>query len=284
MSFIDPIELDRIVEMALQEDMPAGDVTTDSLVPPHVRASASFVPRKSGVIAGIGVARAVFGKVDESLDFTAHVADGDAVQGGETVATISGSMASILRAERIALNFMQRMSGIATMTAQFVAAVEGTNTAILDTRKTVPGLRSLDKAAVAAGGGRNHRRDLSDGVLIKDNHIAAMQAEGLNLQQIVEQARAAAPPAMKIEIEVETLEAVQEALAGEPDIIMLDNMSLDDMRRAADLCRGKCLTEASGNVTLETVRGIAKTGVDLISVGALTHSVHALDIGLDYND
>ncbi len=284
MQTIDPIELERVVDAALAEDLSGGDVTTDSLIQSDVEASARFVPRSHGVIAGLDVARAVFARVDPSVRYAARMVDGDAVEGGETVAIVSGSLGSILRAERVALNFMQRMSGIASLTAEYVAAVAGTEAAILDTRKTAPGLRTIDKAAVAAGGGRNHRRNLSDGVLIKDNHIAALRAEGLNLQQIVKQARAAAPHTVKVEVEVETLDEVAASLEGGADIVMLDNMSIADMRAAAGMCRGKCLTEASGNVTLETVREIAETGVDMISVGALTHSVKALDIGLDFDE
>ncbi len=284
MPTIDPIEHGRIVDAALSEDLSGGDVTTDSLVPPHIQASARFVPRTHGVIAGLDVASAVFSRIDNEVQFTPHLVDGDVVEGGETVAIVSGSLASILKAERVALNFMQRMSGIASMTAQFVAAVEGTDAVIVDTRKTVPGLRSLDKAAVTAGRGRNHRRNLSDGVLIKDNHIAALQAEGMGLQQIIRRARAQAPHTVKIEVEVESLVEVEAAIDGGADIIMLDNMSTDDMREAVEMCEDQCLTEASGNVSLSTVREIAETGVDMISVGALTHSVEALDIGLDFDE
>ncbi len=281
---IDTLELERVVDAALTEDLSGGDVTTDSLVPPHIQASARFVPRTHGVIAGLDVARAVFARVDSEVQFTPHLIDGDVVEGGETVAIVSGSLASILKAERVALNFMQRMSGIASLTAQFVAAVDGTDAAIVDTRKTVPGLRALDKAAVVAGRGRNHRRNLSDGVLIKDNHIAALQAEGMGLQQIIRRARAQAPHTVKIEVEVESLVEVQAALEGGADIIMLDNMRIDEMREAVEMCQDQCLTEASGNVTLDSVRQIAQTGVDIISVGALTHSVEAMDIGLDFDE
>ena len=280
---LDPVELDRVVDAALAEDLFGGDVTTDALIPRHMEASARFVPRAIGVIAGLDVARAVFARVDASLRFTPHLVDGDVVEGGETVAIVSGNLASILRAERVALNFMQRMSGIASLTAKFVEAVSGTGAIIVDTRKTAPGLRSLDKAAVVAGGGRNHRRNLSDGVLIKDNHVAALQAEGMSLQQIIRRARAQAPHTVKIEVEVESLDEVPAAIEGGADIIMLDNMTLESMRSAVEMCRGKCLTEASGMVSLETVREIAGTGVDMISIGALTHSVKALDIGLDFD-
>ena len=279
---LDPVELNRVIDAALTEDLAGGDVTTDSLIPQHIEASANFVPRSPGVIAGLDVARTVFARVDSTLKFTPRLMDGDRVEGGETVAVVSGSLSSILRGERVALNFMQRMSGIASMTAKFVEAVSGTGAVIVDTRKTAPGLRTLDKVSVAAGGGRNHRRNLSDGVLIKDNHIAALQAEGMSLQQIIRRARAHAPHTVKIEVEVESLDEVPAAIEGGADIVMLDNMSTADMRTAVGLCKGKCLTEASGGVNLTTVRQIAETGVDMISVGALTHSVPALDIGLDF--
>jgi nicotinate-nucleotide pyrophosphorylase (carboxylating) len=280
---LDPIELERVVDAALTEDLSGGDVTTDALIPRHMQASARFVPRALGVIAGLDVAKAVFAKTDATLQFTPHLLDGDVVEGGETVATVAGNLASILRGERAALNFIQRMSGIASLTALFAEAVDGTGAVIVDTRKTAPGLRSVDKAAVFAGGGRNHRRNLSDGVLIKDNHVAALQAEGISLQQIIRRARAQAPHTVKVEVEVESLEEVSAALEGGADIIMLDNMNLESIRSAVEMCRGKCLTEASGMVSLETVREIAETGVDMISVGALTHSVKALDVGLDFD-
>jgi nicotinate-nucleotide pyrophosphorylase (carboxylating) len=278
----DPVELSQIIERALVEDLAGGDVTTDSLIPAHIEAAANLTPRGPGVIAGLQVAEAVFKRVDPSLQFKVRLVDGDVVEGGESVAVVSGSMASILKAERTVLNLVQRMSGIATLTARFVSAVSHTRAVIVDTRKTAPGLRSLDKYAVAAGGGRNHRRNLSDGVLIKDNHIAALQAEGFSLQQIIRRARATAPHTVKIEVEVESVEEVPAAIEGGADIIMLDNMSTDSMRRAVEMCRDRCLTEASGGITIGNVGEVAETGVDIISIGALTHSVEAMDIGLDF--
>ena len=278
----DPVELSQIIERALVEDLAGGDVTTDSLIPAHIEAAANLTPRGPGVIAGLQVAEAVFKRVDPSLQFKVRLVDGDVVEGGESVAVVSGSMASILKAERTVLNLVQRMSGIATLTARSVGAVAHTRAVIVDTRKTAPGLRSLDKYAVAAGGGRNHRRNLSDGVLIKDNHIAALQAEGFSLQQIIRRARATAPHTVKIEVEVESVEEVPAAIEGGADIIMLDNMSTDSMRRAVEMCRDRCLTEASGSITIGNVGEVAETGVDIISIGALTHSVQALDIGLDF--
>jgi nicotinate-nucleotide pyrophosphorylase (carboxylating) len=277
-----PHELELIIDRALAEDAGGGDVTTSVLIPQHLQGTASFVAREPGVLAGVEVALAVCRRADPLLRTQAKLLDGDRLEGGETVATVSGSMASILMAERTALNFIQRMSGIATATSRYVEAVKGTNAAIVDTRKTVPGLRTLDKYAVVAGGGRNHRMDLADGVLIKDNHIAALQREGFTLAQIIKRARSKAPHTVKIEVEVESVSEAKVAADAGADIIMLDNMSIPDMTEAVSLVKGKCLVEASGGVRLENVRQIAETGVDLISVGALTHSVEALDVGLDY--
>ena len=277
-----PHELDAIIDRALAEDLGGGDVTTAALIPPHLRGAASFVAKEPGVLAGVDVALAVCRRVDPGLQTAARLLDGDRLEGGETLATVSGPMASILMAERTALNFIQRMSGIATATARYAQAVEGTRATIVDTRKTAPGLRALDKYAVAVGGGRNHRRNLADGVLIKDNHIAALMAEGFTLAQVIRRARSKAPHTVKIEVEVESVAAAKVAVEAGADIVLLDNMPVDEMREAVRLVSGKCLLEASGGVTLETVAGIAATGVDMISVGALTHSVKALDIALDY--
>ena len=274
-------ELESIVRRALHEDLSAGDVTTASLVPHDVQAAARVIPQQSGVIAGIQVAMTVFRAVDDSLATAPMLSDGARVQGGETAAEVRGRLASILMAERTALNFMQRMSGIATLTARYVEAVSGSEAEILDTRKTAPGLRSLDKYAVAAGGGRNHRHNLGDGVLIKDNHVAALRARGADVADIIQRARAGAPHTLKIEIEVESVDEAREAIEAGADIILLDNMPVDEMRQAARLAKGRCLTEASGNVTIENVAQIAATGVNMISVGALTHSPPAMNIGLE---
>ena len=279
---IPPHILEDAIDRALAEDASNGDVTTSALIPPHIEGRASFAVRGPGVLAGVDVALAVCRRVDPKLVVVAKLLDGDRVEGGETVATVSGSMASILMAERTALNFIQRMSGIATMTARFVDAVKGTDAVIVDTRKTAPGLRTLDKYAVTMGGGRNHRMNLADGVLIKDNHIAALQKEGFTLAQIIKRAKSKAPHTVRVEVEVESIAEARVAAEAGADIIMLDNMTPAQMREAVKLVKGKCIVEASGGVRLETVRQIAETGVDLISVGALTHSVEALDIGLDY--
>ena len=275
-------ELNETIDRALAEDVASGDPTTTALIPPHLQGTARLTAREPGVLAGIQVALAVFTRLDAAIETTAALLDGDRLEEGSVVGTVRGPLAGILGAERTALNFLQRMSGIATMTDRFVAAVRGTNASIVDTRKTAPGLRALDKMAVAIGGGGNHRRNLGDGILIKDNHCAALEAEGVSLPQIIRQARVRTSHTLRIEVEVESVEEVRAALEAGADIVMLDNMGVDEMREAVKIAEGRALTEASGNVTLENVREIAETGVDLISVGSLTHSVRALDIGLDY--
>ena len=276
-----PGVLEAVIDRALEEDLGDGDVTTSALVPAHATGEARLVAHEAGVLAGLPVAMAVFRRVDASLSTVELMSDGNAIDDGECAGTVAGSLASILMAERTALNFLQRMSGIATLTSTYVKAADGTNAQILDTRKTAPGLRALDKYAVAAGGGRNHRLNLGDGVLIKDNHIAALRADGAGTAKIIQIARENSPHALKIEIEVESVVEARAAIDGGADIVMLDNMSLDEIAEAARIARGRCLTEVSGGVTLDRVAEIAATGVDLISVGALTHSVKALDIGLD---
>jgi nicotinate-nucleotide pyrophosphorylase (carboxylating) len=277
-----PGNLDVFIDRALEEDSVGADVTTNSLIPPHLEARAFLVPKEPGILAGLEVAAETFRRVDPNLVYTQKLLDGDRVEGGEIVATISGSMASILTAERTALNFLQRMSGIATLTDQYIRAVKGTSSSITDTRKTVPGLRLLDKYAVSIGGGRNHRMSLADGVLIKDNHLAALQAEGIDLGQAIKRARARAPHTVKIEVEVESIEAAIAAANAGADIVMLDNMSSTDMRTAVDQIAAHCTVEASGGITLANVAEVAQSGVDIISIGALTHSPRALDISLDY--
>jgi nicotinate-nucleotide pyrophosphorylase (carboxylating) len=277
-----PRDLDVFIDRALEEDAVGADVTTSALIPPHFVARASIVPKEPGILAGLEVAAATFRRVNPELAFTQKLLDGDRVEGGEVVATVTGSMASILTAERTALNFLQRMSGIATLTAEYVKAIEGTTSTITDTRKTVPGLRLLDKYAVSIGGGRNHRMNLNDGVLIKDNHLAALAGEGVSLGQAIKRAKARAPHTVKIEVEVESVEAALAAASAGADIVMLDNMSPEEMRTAVDQIAADCIVEASGGITLENVAEVARSGVDIISVGALTHSVRAMDISLDY--
>ena len=269
-------ELQRIVETALREDIGTGDVTTLSTVDPATVSRAELVAKEDFVLAGIQVAEKVFRTLDSEVSFEALVEDGQSVRRGDVLAWIRGSAAVLLQGERVALNLLQRMSGIATMTAAFVREVEGTRATIVDTRKTMPGLRVLDKYAVRAGGGTNHRTSLYDGVLIKENHIRA--AGGITVA--IERARRRIPHTLKIEVETATLEEVAEALAAGADIILLDNMQLRQLEEAVALIGGKAKAEASGGVNLETVRAIAETGVDLISVGALTHSCRAVDISM----
>ena len=271
-------EVRSIVRRALEEDMPWGDVTTETFVPEDARAGARFVVKEPGVICGLGVAEVVFAELDPSLHFESVVPDGNPASPGDAVAEVRGSARSILMGERTALNLLQRMSGIATATSRYVAAVAGTGATIIDTRKTAPGLRALDKYAVRCGGGSNHRFSLSDGVLLKDNHLVAI---GDSLSAALRSARCAVPHTIRVEVEVDRLDQIEPALEGGADIILLDNMSPDELRRAVELIAGRALTEASGGITLESVCDVARSGVDLISVGALTHSVRALDIGLD---
>jgi nicotinate-nucleotide pyrophosphorylase (carboxylating) len=269
-----------IIRRALDEDIGRGDVTSQGVIPADATCSALVVARCPGVIAGARVAQMVFEETDPAIDVGAQVADGELVDKGGAIADVRGPARSVLMAERTALNFLQRMSGIATLTRRYVNAVAGTKARILDTRKTAPGLRCLDKWAVALGGGVNHRFGLYDGILIKDNHLRI--AGGV--AAAVAAARKAAPQGLKIQVEVETLEQVRQALAAGADALLFDNMSPGDLRRAIELARGRALTEASGGVTLENVREVADTGVDFISIGALTHSAPALDIALDIVD
>lgn len=268
--------LDRIIENALAEDIHTGDITTLAVVPMKGTARARLIAKEELVLAGIDVAARVFHQLDPAIVFRALHPDGAHCQAGTMLAELTGDSAALLQGERVALNLLQRMCGTATLTARYVAAVHGTRARIVDTRKTTPGLRVLDKYAVRVGGGINHRTGLYDGVLIKENHIAA--AGGI--EEAVGRARAYIPHTMKIEVETESLAEVAEALAAGADIIMLDNMDCETMKAAVALIGGKALVEASGGVNLETVRRIAETGVDIISVGALTHSARAMDISM----
>lgn len=272
---------EELVDHALAEDWAWGDVTTQALIPAEAEGKASFIAKSAGVVAGIEVVHLVFARVDLSLEFRALLHDGDKLQRGTEIATVEGKVGSILRGERVALNFLQRLSGIATETSRYVEAVRGTKARIVDTRKTTPGLRFLEKYAVRAGGGQNHRVHLGDGILIKDNHLAALRARGIDLKAAIDLARKNAPHTLKIEVEVTTVEEAGEAIESGADIIMLDNMSVEEMRRAVKSIGSRVLVEASGGVTLDNVRSVAETGVDLISVGALTHSVKSLDISLE---
>jgi nicotinate-nucleotide pyrophosphorylase (carboxylating) len=270
------IEIDRIIQNALQEDIGSGDITTAATIDPGTVMRAELVAKENFVLAGIDVARRVFYRLDNEVAFENLNCDGRTVRRGEVFAWIKGDAATLLQGERVALNLLQRMCGIATLTSHFVEAVKGTQAVIVDTRKTTPGLRVLEKYAVRMGGGRNHRTSLYDGVLIKENHIAA--AGGI--ATAVSRARDRVPHVLKIEIETQNLKEVAEALEAGADIILLDNMDLPTLRQAVELVDGRVLTEASGGVNLDTVRDIAETGVNFISVGALTHSFRAMDISM----
>jgi nicotinate-nucleotide pyrophosphorylase (carboxylating) len=269
------------IAQAIAEDLGQGDVTTEALIPKTQQGKASIVVKAKGIIAGVEVAKQVFLKVDPELKMAILIEDGTEVKPGDIVAKIEGRVASILKAERVALNFLQRLSGIASETCHYVQAVKGLPVQITDTRKTTPGLRTLEKYAVRVGGGKNHRTHLGDGILIKDNHLAALRRQGLSIKEIVIKAHQKAPPELKIEVEVKTTQEAVEAAEAGADIIMFDNMGLEDMRQAVQLIKGRALIEASGGITLDRVRAVAETGVDLISIGALTHSVKALDISLE---
>jgi nicotinate-nucleotide pyrophosphorylase (carboxylating) len=269
-----------LIRRALAEDEAAADATS-GLLPADMRGTAIMLAKQNGVIAGVEVGLAVFREVDLDVAWFASLDDGTRVEAGQHIVTIKGRLASILRAERTALNFVQRMSGIATATRAYVDEIAGTNAALIDTRKTLPGLRLLDKYSVRMGGGRNHRMSLADGVLIKDNHIAAAATIRETIADLVARARATAPHTVRIEVECDTLEQVRQSVEAGADIVMLDNMSIEIMREAVSMCAGRVLTEASGGVTLAAVRTIAETGVDFVSAGAITHSVQALDISLD---
>ncbi len=277
----DTAQVRQLISRAIVEDRSRQDVTTKALIPKTQKSKATIMAKDSGVVAGTEIAKLVFLKVDPKLKLNILIKDGTEVRSGDVIATIEGKTSSILKAERVALNFMQRLSGIASETSHYVLAIKGLPVYVTDTRKTTPGLRTLEKYAVRAGGGKNHRMNLADGILIKDNHIASLRRRGLSIKEIIAKARIKSPPELKIEIEVKSPEeAVQAADAG-ADVIMLDNMNLEDMRRAVGLVKGRASMEASGGVTLENVRAVAETGVDLISIGALTHSPKTLDISLE---
>ena len=274
-------ETEALIDRALAEDTQGGDVTTNALIPNNLMGEARLVAEEDGILSGLEAALAVFRRVDPGVETHADLAEGGGLEPGMAIGSVSGPVASILTAERTALNFVRRLSGIATETSRYVREVAEYDVRILDTRKTTPGLRNLEKQAVAAGGGANHRRGLGDGVLIKDNHIEALRGQGMSLGETVGKARANAPHSLKIEVEIEDPNDVEEAISAGADILLLDNMSTTDMSSAVKLAGGRVLIEASGRVSLRNVREVAATGVDLISVGALTHSSRALDIGLD---
>jgi len=288
-------QIEEIIDRALAEDLGKGDVTTEALIHGDWQGTGSIVAKKEGILAGTEAAKQVFHRVDPELKVEILLEDGAKVKLGGKVARVSGSIASILKAERVALNFLQRLSGIASETNRYVTRVEGLPVRIMDTRKTTPGLRSLEKYAVRVGGGGNHRMNLGDGMLIKDNHLVALRSQGLNIKKIIAKARQNAPLSLRgakrrsnlqarqtqVEVEVGTVSEALEAVEAGADIVMLDNMNLEDMRKAVKSIHGRALIEASGGITLDNVRAVAETGVDFISIGALTHSAKALDISLE---
>jgi nicotinate-nucleotide pyrophosphorylase (carboxylating) len=278
----DAEEIRRVVQCALAEDVGGGDVTTLATIPATASARAVLLAREPIVAAGLPVAETVFGQLSSAIQISRAAQDGDRLKAGQALLRVSGPAQAILSGERVALNFLQRLSGIATLTCQYVDAIKGTRAQILDTRKTTPGLRRLEKYAVACGGGQNHRLGLFDQVLIKDNHLAALRNEPPNpVAAAVRRAREKYPR-HTVEVEADTLEQVEQAVAAGADIILLDNMNLVQLRVAVQQARGRAKTEASGGVNLASVRQIAETGVDYISVGALTHSARAVDIALDF--
>ncbi len=275
-------QIEEIIDGALAEDLGMGDVTTEALLTSDQKGVGFIMATEGGILAGIGVAEQVFHRVDPELNLEVFLEDGTRVKPGTKVAKVSGSITSILKSERVALNFLQHLSGIASDTSHYVERVEGLPVRIMDTRKTTPGLRSLEKYAVMVGGGKNHRMNLGDGILIKDNHIEALRSQGLNIKEIVAKARQNAPHRLPVELEVRTVAEALEAVEAGADIIMLDNMNIEDMRKAVESIHGRALIEASGGITLDNVRAVAETGVNYISIGALTHSARALDINLEF--
>ncbi len=274
-------QISAVIDLALSEDLGCGDVTSEALIPARLQGKASILIKDNGVLAGGDIVRRVFLKVDPTLDVKLLIQDGTAVKPGDIAGTVSGSIISILKAERVVLNFIQRLSGIASETARYIAETQGCHATIVDTRKTTPGLRTLEKYAVRMGGGQNHRFHLGDAVLIKDNHLAALRSQGMSLTDIINEAKRNAPAGMTIEVEVTNPEEAAEAAGAGADMIMLDNMNPDEMERVVNSLPQGVRTEASGGINLENVRAAAMTGVDIISIGALTHSPKALDISIE---
>ncbi|MBR6709216.1 MAG: carboxylating nicotinate-nucleotide diphosphorylase [Clostridia bacterium] len=275
---LDEIMLETVIDRALTEDIGTGDITTLTTIPAERRAHGRYIAKETGILCGIDIAEMVYHRLDPTIEMKKYFSDGDQIQKGDVIAEVWGNAVNLLTGERVGLNLMQHLSGIATRTAAAVEMVAGTTASICDTRKTTPGLRVLEKYAVRVGGGSNHRFNLADGVLIKDNHIIAAGS----ITNAVASARKGAPHTMKIEVEVETMEQLHEALEAGADIIMLDNMNNDMMREAVSIVNGRALTEASGNMGDRDLAAVAACGVDLISIGALTHSVRALDISLKF--
>ena len=283
MSFtpLPPFELESLVKAALREDTPHGDITTRALLDPDLHAQANIVAKQDLTLAGVAVLHAVYRALDPAVVVTAPFEDGATLEAGQTFATLQGPAHAILGGERVALNFLQHLSGIATLTSRFRAEIRHYPAILVDTRKTIPGLRRLEKWAVALGGGTNHRTSLSDGVLIKDNHLVLLEAQGTTIREACRKAKERLSHHFRICVEVETLEQIDQALDGGADVLLLDNMSPSLVREAVGLVKGRAQTEVSGGITLENVREYAATGVDSLSIGALTHSAPAVDISLD---
>ncbi len=278
---LSPDYVSWIVKTALDEDTGMGDITSEKLIPADLQGRAYMLVKEDGVIAGTGVVEAVFHQVDPLVKVVIQIQDSTPVKIGDVPLLVAGNVRSILKAERVALNFFQRMCGIASMTAQYIAQVRDLKVDIADTRKTTPMLRLLEKYSVKMGGGRNHRMNLGDAILIKDNHIAALRALGMNYKEIVSQARLNTPDSIKVESEARTIQEAIDAVEAGVDIIMLDNMTIAEMRRAVEMIAGRVEIEASGGINISNVRAVAETGVDFISIGALTHSYKAMDISLE---
>lgn len=271
----------RVINAALEEDLAYGDLTSTLLIPPTLLARADIIAKAHMIVAGVAVAREVFQAVDSTLEVTTHAGDGTMVRPSTTILSMEGKAQSLLQGERIALNFLQRLSGISTLTHQFCEAVRDYPVALVDTRKTTPGLRALEKWAVRLGGGKNHRYSLHDGILIKDNHLMVMASQRMNITQTCLWARQHAPHGLRICVEVETIAQVRQALKGKADVLLLDNMTPDRVRQAIDIIQKQALVEVSGGMTLDNVRDMAEVGPDFISIGALTHSAPSMDLSMD---
>ena len=271
----------RIISAALEEDLAYGDLTSTLLIPPTLLARADIIAKGHMIVAGVAIAREVFQTVDSTIELTTHAGDGTIVRPSTTILSMKGKAQSLLQGERIALNFLQRLSGISTLTHQFCEAVRDFPVNLVDTRKTTPGLRALEKWAVRLGGGKNHRFSLHDGILIKDNHLMVMASQGMNITQTCLRARQHAPHGLRICVEVETIAQVRQALKGKADVLLLDNMTPDHVRQAVDLILKQALVEVSGGMTLDNVRAMAEAGPDFISIGALTHSAPSMDLSME---
>jgi len=276
-----PSHIRKIVQAALEEDIGFGDLTSNALLSQSMSAQGQIVAKEAMVVAGLAVALEVFHQIDDSLTVKFHHLDGDWIKANTQLLTITGNSQSLLQAERVALNFIQRLSGISTLTRQFCRAVQGHSVKIADTRKTTPGLRGLEKWAVRLGGGYNHRFSLNDGILIKDNHLMLLAANNISLSQACRLAKHQAPHGLRVSVEVESLSQARQALQGKADIILLDNMTPSKIRQAVKIIKGQALVEVSGGITLQNIQDIAKTGIDILSIGALTHSAPAMDLSMD---